>query len=128
MIILPSFTKRSYPSADLILINGDVYTVNPAMPQARALVIKGNKIMAVCERDHEAKKYFGQNTRLIDLKGKFVLPGLTDAHVHFHCRGALINDANLITVSDEMGLRKEILQAEIVYHCRGENRLPETIN
>ena len=107
-IIPSSCSQKKYPAADLVLLNGDIYTVNPSQPTAKALVIAGNKIMAVLREDSEAKKYVGKETRVIDLEGKFVLPGIIDAHVHFSQAGALINDANLMMVSDEEGLRQEI--------------------
>lgn len=110
-IIFLSFincTKKEMPPADLVLLNGDIYTVNPDNPTAKALVIMGNEITAVCGEDSEAKKYIGDETRVIDLEGKFVTPGIIDGHVHFNRAGALINDANLMTVSDDEGLRKEI--------------------
>jgi predicted amidohydrolase YtcJ len=99
--------KKSAP-ASLVLLNGEIYTVNPVFPEARALVITGNTITAVCKKDREAKKYIGEKTKVVDLGGKFVLPGMIDGHVHFAAAGALINGANLMTVSDEEGLRKEI--------------------
>lgn len=88
----------------IVLLNGTIYTVNPDSPSAGALVITGNRITAVCKKDSETKKYIGGSTRVIDLKGRFVTPGIIDAHVHFNRAGALINDANLMTVSDEEGL------------------------
>ncbi len=94
--------------ATLVLLNGDIYTMDSALPEARALVISGNTITAVCRTDDWAKRYIGKQTRVIDLGGKFVLPGLIDAHVHFDAAGALLNDANLLTVSDETGLRREM--------------------
>jgi len=100
--------RRSAPPADLVLLNGVIYTVNPASPQARYLAVSGNTIVAVGEKDKEARKYIGPATRVIDLEGKFALPGIIDAHVHFDRAGALINDANLMTVSDEAGLRREV--------------------
>jgi hypothetical protein len=99
--------KKPAP-ASLVLVNGDIYTVNPAFPQAKALVITGNKIAAVCASDKEAKRYVGEKTKVIDLGGKFVLPGLIDGHVHFAAAGGLLEDANLLLVSDVVGLRKEI--------------------
>jgi len=101
-------SKKEFPPADLVLLNGDIYTVNPDSPEARALVIEGNKIVAVCQKDREAKKYVGEGTKVIDLEGNFVLPGIIDGHVHFNRAGELINDANLMTVSDGLGLREEI--------------------
>ena len=104
---LPGCAKKPAP-ADLVLLNGDVYTVDPAIPAAKALVITGNTITAVCASDREARRYVGQKTRVIDLQGKFVLPGLIDGHVHFAAAGGMLEDANLLMVSDVVGLRKEI--------------------
>jgi predicted amidohydrolase YtcJ len=100
--------RRGVPPADLVLLNGTVHTVNPASPRAGFLAVRGKTIVAVGEKDREAGKHIGPATRVIDLKGKFVLPGIIDAHVHFERAGALINDANLMTVSDEAGLRREV--------------------
>jgi predicted amidohydrolase YtcJ len=99
--------KKPAP-ASLVLLNGDIYTVNPAFPEAKALVITGNKITAVCASDKEARRYVGEKTRVIDLQGNFVLPGLIDGHVHFTSAGEILEDANLLMVSDVLGLRKEI--------------------
>lgn len=108
-ILLSSFACKKKPApADLVLMNGTVYTADPDNPSARALVITGNTITAVCRNDKEARKYIGPKTRFIDLAGQFVTPGIIDAHVHFHRAGAFINDANLLTVSDEESLRAEI--------------------
>ena len=93
---------------DLVLTNGVIHTVNPENLEAQAVVINGNKITAVCQSSEEAEKYIGENTRVIDLKGSFVTPGIIDGHVHFNRAGELINDANLMTVSDEEGLKKEL--------------------
>jgi hypothetical protein len=94
--------------ADLVLLNGVIFTVDADNSMARALVISGNKITKVCAKDSEAEKYAGDETRVIDLEGTFVTPGIIDGHVHFGGAGGLINDANLMTVSSEKGLRKEI--------------------
>lgn len=110
-ILLMNFlacVKKRMPSADLVLLNGDIYTVDPDNPKARALVITDSKITSVCQKDSEARKYIGDETRVIDLERAFVTPGIIDGHVHFNRAGALINDANLMTVSDEQGLREEI--------------------
>jgi len=110
LIVLSSSNcvQEEFPPADLVLLNGDVYTVNPDNPEASALVIKGNTIEAVCQKDRKAKRYIGEGTKVIDLKGSFVVPGIIDAHVHFNRAGEMINDANLMTVSDGLGLREEI--------------------
>ncbi|MFC2098138.1 amidohydrolase [Bacteroidota bacterium] len=108
MIISASCTTRTYETADLILLNADVYTMEEDQPWATAVVIKGNKIIAVPESDQEARKYSGDETKVIDLQGKFVLPGFIDGHTHFNSASGMLVDANLLAVSDEEGLRKEI--------------------
>jgi len=101
-------SQQKPEAADLVLLNGDIWTVEAGNPTAKALTISGNTITAVCQSDKEAKKYIGDETKVIDLKGQFVTPGIIDGHVHFNRAGALINDANLMMVSSEDGLRKEI--------------------
>jgi predicted amidohydrolase YtcJ len=94
--------------ADIILKNGEVYTMEPDHPWASTVVITGNKITAVLDKTEPVKPYIGPKTRVIDLKGKFVVPGFIDGHVHFNSAGALINDANLMTAADDEGLKKEM--------------------
>jgi predicted amidohydrolase YtcJ len=94
--------------ADLILTNAEVYTMEQDHPWASTVVITGNKITAVLDEGEDIKHYIGSDTRVIDLKGRFVLPGFIDGHVHFNRAGSLINDANLLSVSDDKGLRAEM--------------------
>ena len=94
--------------ADLILTNGEIFTADASNPSAKALVITGNKITAVLSDTGMMKKYVGDKTQVVDLEGQFVTPGIIDGHVHFNRAGSLIIDANLMTVSDEKGLRDEI--------------------
>lgn len=108
ILVFFNYCQKKYPPANIVLLNGSIHTVDPANPLAKAVVITGNKITAVCEDDNEARKYIGDETRVIDLGGKFVTPGIIDGHVHFGGAGSLIIDANLMMVSDEEGLRKEI--------------------
>jgi hypothetical protein len=101
-------TEEPVPPADLVLTNGVFYTANPEQPVAGAMAVTGKTITAVFESGEDAEKYIGDNTQVIDLEGQFVTPGIIDGHVHFNRAGALINDANLMTVSDDEGLRQEI--------------------
>ena len=94
--------------ADLILMNGEVYTMEEDHPWASAVVVTGNRITAVLDDDAEADAFRGPNTDVIDLQGKFVVPGFIDGHVHFNGAGGLINDANLMSVADDAGLVQEM--------------------
>jgi hypothetical protein len=68
--------------ADLVILNGAVWTVNPDVPWAEALAVKDGKILAVGASE-KIKKMAGDKTRVIDLKGALVLPGFIDSHTHF---------------------------------------------
>jgi len=108
LLNLVSCTKEQITPADIVLMNGEIFTADVDNPSAKALAITGNKLTAVLSDDARAKKYIGDKTEVIDLEGKFVIPGIIDGHVHFNRAGSLIIDANLMTVSDEKGLREEI--------------------
>ncbi|HEX2866697.1 MAG TPA: amidohydrolase [Ignavibacteriales bacterium] len=63
-------------------INGKVYTVNEHQPFAEAVIIRNNKIFFVGSTE-EAKHFITPETEIIDLKGRLMLPGFIDNHVHF---------------------------------------------
>jgi predicted amidohydrolase YtcJ len=68
--------------ADLLLLNGTIYTMDASQPRAQALAIAGNCILAV--GDHiDLRPLLRPGGRLVDLEGRPVIPGLIDAHVHF---------------------------------------------
>lgn len=68
--------------ADLILHNATVWTVDQANPTGEAIAIAGESIIAVGD-DEVVLQHRGDETRVIDLQGAFVLPGFNDNHVHF---------------------------------------------
>jgi len=107
-LIIATVSCTNVEKADLILLNAEVYTMEEDQPWASAIIISENKIIAVLEDDRTAMKYAGPDTRIADLEGKFVLPGFIDGHTHFDGTGAQLNDANLLAVADEAGLREEI--------------------
>src|SRR6185295_1430001 len=83
-ILLFSFapsTNKVAP-ADLIFVNGNVYTANDKQPHASAIAIKADRIVFV-GADAAARQYKGEKTHVVDLNGATVVPGLTDAHYHF---------------------------------------------
>jgi hypothetical protein len=85
MVVSFSWTfsaETKSPAADVILIHGRIYTVNPQKPWAEALAIRDGKILAVGKED-EISHYRGASTKVIDANGRLVLPGFTDCHVHF---------------------------------------------
>ena len=69
-------------AADVILVNGKIVTVDDRFTIAQALAIKGRRIVAV-GGNAEIRDRAGGNTRVIDLQGRSVIPGLIDNHAHF---------------------------------------------
>ncbi|MBI4640006.1 MAG: amidohydrolase [Candidatus Tectomicrobia bacterium] len=69
-------------TTDLLLSNGNVYTMDAVHPKAEAVAISGEKILAVGS-SKELQGLVGPETRQIDLAGRVLLPGLIDAHLHF---------------------------------------------
>src|SRR5215204_1282105 len=72
---------QSVETADIVFKNGNIYTVNDKTPRAEAIAVKADRIVFVGS-NNAAQKYVGQNTRVVDLTGKTVLPGFTDSHQH----------------------------------------------
>ena len=67
--------------SDLILTNGKIITVDERFSIAQAVAIRGDRIVAT-GTNQEIAQTAGPNTRRIDLKGKAVIPGLIDNHMH----------------------------------------------
>ncbi|CAK18009.1 puttaive metal-dependent hydrolase; Amidohydrolase family [Pseudomonas entomophila L48] len=80
-------TQGSPMTADLILFNGRLHTVDREKPQASAVAIKDGTFIAVGS-DAEAMAHKGSSTQIIDLKQRTVIPGLNDSHLHL-IRGGL---------------------------------------
>lgn len=68
--------------ADILLINGSVYTSNPAKPWAQALAVGGGKVLAVGD-GKDLAGLRGPQTQVIDLGGRMAMPGIIDSHIHF---------------------------------------------
>jgi predicted amidohydrolase YtcJ len=73
--------KKTEP-ADLVLIHGQIVTVDEAQPEVEALAVRGDTIV-VLGTNAEIEPYIGDTTKVIDLKGNLTIPGFIDAHAHF---------------------------------------------
>ena len=90
-ILLLTLSCQPDESADLLLLNGDIYTVDKNQPSAQAIAIKGNRIMKLGSQK-EIMLLKGEQTKTIDLDGQFVMPGFIEGHGHFSGVGnSLIN-------------------------------------
>ena len=68
--------------ADLVLTNGKIVTVDEKKPEAQALAVRGDRIVATGSRK-EIKPYISKATKIIDLQGKLAIPGFIEGHGHF---------------------------------------------
>jgi len=68
-------------NADTVLLNGKIVTLDAAMPTAEALAVRDGKIVAV-GTSADVRAFAGAGTRMIDLEGRTVVPGLIDSHMH----------------------------------------------
>jgi predicted amidohydrolase YtcJ len=80
--------------ADIVFLNGVLWTVNPNQPIAEALAIKGNRILKVGSSS-EMERVTGDSTKVINLEGAFVLPGFIDSHTHFLDGGFSLSNVQL---------------------------------
>ena len=85
---------QANPAADLLVRNAKVWTVDAGRPQAEALAVIGERIVAVGS-SAEIEAWRGPQTRVIDAGGKRVLPGFNDAHVHFISGGMQLDAVQL---------------------------------
>ena len=69
-------------SADLVLRGGKIVTVDPAKPEAKALAVSADRIVAVGTVE-EIEPYIGVETQVIDLEDKLAIPGFIEGHGHF---------------------------------------------
>ena len=83
-------------ASDTILIHGHIYTGNDKMPWAQALAIDGSRITAIGS-DADVSKYRDPKTRVIDLNGRTVIPGVSDAHTHTWFGALALHGFNLAT-------------------------------
>jgi len=94
-VIFTLFSCRgSVGSADLVLRNGRIITMDNRWPQVSALAVKGDRILAIGS-DRDMLRYTGMETQVIDLKGMLTIPGFIEGHGHFYSLGASLMELEL---------------------------------
>ena len=86
--------QGSVETADLVLRNGRIVTMDNRWPQVSALAVKGDRISAVGS-DRDMLRYTGMETQVIDLKGMLTIPGFIEGHGHFFSLGASLMEVEL---------------------------------
>jgi len=107
-LVLPEPNQaQSRPTADLIITNAKIWTVDKSLPMAQAVAILGDRIVAVgSSADIDAWR--GPNTHVIDAGGKLLLPGFNDAHVHFVSGGMQLTNVQLKDASSPQEFARRI--------------------
>src|SRR4029450_10180840 len=85
-LIAYSQLSQAPAAADLVLLNGQLWTGSQTRPQAEAAACRAGRIVAV-GTTAEVRQWVGPGTRVVDLQGRRVVPGFNDAHVHFFTGG-----------------------------------------
>jgi predicted amidohydrolase YtcJ len=93
--------------ADLVLVHGKIWTVNPEQPAAEAVACYRGRIIAVGTTG-EISRLAGKGTRVVDLKGKLAVPGFNDAHVHLIDGGAGMASVQLRDAGTEAEFRERV--------------------
>jgi predicted amidohydrolase YtcJ len=105
--LLTAAVGSGQEEADLILVNGRVYTLEESNPWAEAVAIAGERILKVGSNE-DVRRLRKTGTREIDLAGAFASPGFNDAHVHVDGTGALLTGVNLLDVHTPDAFRERI--------------------
>jgi hypothetical protein len=106
-VVLSPVITSAQSRADLILAHGKVWTENPQQPEAEAVAVSGNRIIAVGDST-SVLALAGKQTIVIELKGRRVVPGFNDAHVHFYMGGDGLASVQLHEASSPQEFRKKV--------------------
>src|SRR5690349_5021139 len=98
------------PSPDLVLFNGKIITVDSGFSIHSAVAIIGDRILAV-GNDDQMRTVAGAATRMIDLKGRAVIPGLMDNHLHGAGGGPGVDLSRARSIADVMSALQARVQA-----------------
>lgn len=104
--------------ADLVLTNGKIFTMNPSQPHAEAIAIKDGKILQVGTND-DVNRWIEKDAQLINLKGKTVVPGFIDTHIHVADFARVLAWLDLSNVMSIQELQ-DILKARVQRIPRGK--------
>lgn len=116
-LILALFAVSAYAqTADMVVQNARIYTMDPKKPTAQSLALKDGKILAV---GGDLKQYIDGSTKVIDAKGRAVLPGLIDSHGHMLGLGDILETFDLRTVNSIANVAA-IVQKEAAKRPAGE--------
>ncbi|MCU0452535.1 MAG: amidohydrolase [Bacteroidetes bacterium] len=94
LFVVSSMASAQTATVNLVLVNGKVWTVDRSHPEAQAIAIAGDRILAV-GTNRAMRALAGPKARVIDLKGRRVVPGFIDNHTHFMTGGFQLQSVDL---------------------------------
>lgn len=102
LLMLAAATER----ADLVIVNAHVWTVDDARPEAEAVAVRGERILAVGSNE-EIRALAAEDARVVDARGRLLLPGFQDGHAHFLMGGQQVGQLDLkdAATPEEFGRR-----------------------
>jgi hypothetical protein len=110
MLVLVSAAANA--PADLVVRNAHIYTSASGHPKAEALAVRGGRIVAV-GAEADVKSFIGPQTKVLDLSGLTVLPGLIDSHGHMLNLGNRLSDVDVMgTTSYDAVIAKVVERAK----------------
>src|SRR5262245_55201254 len=109
LMLFCAIVHAGQPSADLILTNGKIWTVDSKMPEVQAIAVIGERIIAV-GTNAEIESLKGPHTKVIDLNGKRVVPGFNDSHVHFMGGGQQLDSVDLKDADSQQEFARRIAE------------------
>ena len=101
-------------AADAIYLGGTILTMNDRQPQAEALAVLNGRIVAVGARRAIEDRHKGGQTKIVDLKGRTLLPGFIDGHSHYINSISIANQVNVYAPPAGPGKDPDAIVAELV--------------
>ena len=110
IVLFSCQTKSPEEFADLVIRNANIYTMNATQPKAQAAAMRDGRIIYVGD-DAGAETFVGDGTRLIDMEGKTVTPGLIESHAHMMGVGIYREQLSLLGVRSWESVVEQVREA-----------------
>jgi len=120
-LVFASCTRPGPGHADRVFLGGQIWTLDPDRPRAAALAVRGERIVAVGD-DADVSAWIGDDTRVVELDGRSVIPGINETHIHVRDLGFEQNTAVNLTPAGNVEEIQEMLSARLE-QLRSEERL-----
>jgi len=112
LIFLADACSKPYegPPADFVIKNAKIVTIDKEKPRAQAVAVRGEFIIAVTSNKKIEQYIDKATTKVIDAKGRLVVPGFNDAHIHFLSGGSSMMNLDFRYVHDVQAIQKMVAE------------------